>query len=112
MQLLILYYFLPTALACFSFALASAMQRRGKLAVGEVVEAKLSSPRARLISTLLLLIAFALAAALSEQSVAGFVPMALLALCVNFLRPRETDRVTGTEGVRSRSRSRRRFGLA
>ena len=103
----ILLLVLPTTLGLVSLALTFRARQRGALIVGQVIETSMTGLLWRNLSSLLLVIIAACAMAWSEANLVPFLPMFVVGLLVNLLRPRELDRVTGTEGVRAGWNSRR-----
>jgi len=104
----ILLLVLPTTLGFVSLALTFRARQRGALLVGEVIESTTTGTLWRNLSSLLLVIIAACAMTWSEANlVLPFLPLVVVGLLVNLLRPREFDRVTGTEGVRAGWNSRR-----
>ena len=98
---------LPTMLGLVSFALTIRSRQRGALVVGRVIESSRTGVLWRNLSTALLVIIAGCALVWSEANLVPFLPMMAVGLLINVLRPREFDRVTGTEGVRAGWNARR-----
>ncbi len=95
-----LFFFLPTTLAVIGLTLTIQSRLLEGARVGEVIESRITGGPLRLVTSGLLLGGVVLAATVQDGELAMFLPMVVASLLVNYLRPREQDRVVGLSGVR------------